>query len=242
MPGFLASVADLDEAGLALAAGADILDLKDPARGALGAWAPDKLTTAVQRFRGRRPLSATTGDLPMMPTVLVEAAEATAATGVDYVKVGFFAGGSPEACIEALAVLARRTKLVAVLMADQAPGLQLIEPLAAAGFAGVMLDTADKRGGSLLNHQSLDELTRFVAAARARGLLTGLAGSLAVDDIRPLAALRPDFLGFRGALCDRGRAGPLSAAACRRVRQALDACASSATETAGAQVASSAFA
>jgi uncharacterized protein (UPF0264 family) len=79
----------------------------------------------------------------------------------------------------------------------------------------------------------------FVATARLNGLLTGLAGSLGLADIPPLAALGPDYLGFRGALCSGGRESALDPAALAAVRAALDAAqparASSATATAGAQ-------
>ena len=52
MPKLLASVANLDEATLALDLGADILDLKNPAEGALGAWPVERLRAAVARFGG----------------------------------------------------------------------------------------------------------------------------------------------------------------------------------------------
>ncbi|HET6467802.1 MAG TPA: (5-formylfuran-3-yl)methyl phosphate synthase [Geminicoccaceae bacterium] len=244
MTRLLASVLDLAEAEQALALGADILDLKDPRRGALGAWQRADVQEAVRRLDGRRPLSATLGDLPMVPALLAETAAATAATGVDYVKVGFFAGGDHAACAAALATLAAGgARLVAVLMADQSPDPPLLPRLAAAGFAGAMLDTADKRAGGLRAHQDEARLAAFIAEARRLGLLTGLAGSLAVADIPPLCRLEPDYLGFRGALCgDAGREAALDAAAFRRVRAALDqsAASSAATATAGAEVAAAA--
>ena len=64
-----------------------------------------------------------------------------------------------------------------------------------------MLDTANKNAGSLRDWTDPDWLAEFVRQARAAGLLVGLAGSLREDDVRPLAALAPDYLGFRGALC-----------------------------------------
>ena len=45
----LASIATLDEIEDALAFGADLIDLKDPSRGALGAWAAGLLGAAVAR-------------------------------------------------------------------------------------------------------------------------------------------------------------------------------------------------
>jgi (5-formylfuran-3-yl)methyl phosphate synthase len=226
VPGLLASVATPEEAALALALGADILDLKRPAAGALGAWPVAELRAAVARFGGGIPLSATI-------------AEAVAETGVGYVKVGIFAGGGgggdPRACVAALAPLAARARLVAVLMADQRPDLGLLPRLAAAGFAGAMLDTAGKRDGGLRRHLPDGELARFVAAARAEGLLCGLAGSLGLGDVAPLAALGPDYLGFRGALCGGGRReDALDPESFRSVREAVSR-ASSATATAGAQ-------
>ena len=66
--------------------------------------------------------------------------------------------------------------------------------------------------------------------------MTGLAGSLRLEHVAPLAALGPDYLGFRGALCAAGRTDRIDPARVREVRQALDA-ASSATAAAGALIA-----
>jgi (5-formylfuran-3-yl)methyl phosphate synthase len=221
----LASVATLAEVDQALALGADIVDLKDPARGALGAWPGARLPQAVDLAGGRRPVSATVGDLPMAPGLLAAAARRTAASGVDIVKVGFFAGGDHEACARALAPVAGGgVRLVAVLMADQRPDLGIVTALADAGFFGAMLDTADKNAGGLRRHLDDARLARFVADARGAGLLTGLAGSLRPADVRPLAELGPDYLGFRGALCGRGRrTAGLDPAAFAEVRAALAA-------------------
>ncbi len=211
---------------MALDLGADILDLKNPALGALGAWPLDALRSAVARFGGRRPLSATTGDLSPVPDLVVPQVEATAATGVDYVKVGLFAGGDLPTLVAALATVARRCRLIAVMMADQSPDLGLVPRLAEAGFAGAMLDTADKQRGGLRAHMGDGALAEFVAVARGRKLLCGLAGSLGLADIAPLAAIGPDYLGFRGALCVDGREKALAPAAFAAVRAALDAAAS----------------
>ena len=222
-PGLLASVADLAEVELALSC-ADLIDLKDPAQGALGAWPPARIGEAVRLVAGRKPVSATVGDLPPVADILGAAAIATAAEGVDIVKLGFFAGGDHRALASALApVTARGIALVAVLMADQDPDLGLVTGLATAGFRGVMLDTADKSAGGLLDHQAPARLARFVATAHAHGLLTGLAGSLRLGDIATLAPIGPDFLGFRGALCERGRTASLAPERLAAVRAAIDA-------------------
>ena len=219
----LASVTGPAEAEVALACGADIIDLKDPARGALGAVDAATVRATVGQIAGRRPVSAVTGDLPMEPAVVADAVVAVAATGVDFVKVGVFPGGDPLAAIQGLALLARSVRLVAVLFADLAPDLGLLPAFAEAGFAGAMLDTArkgtrDEGGGRLLDHMPVPALRRFVASCRERGLMCGLAGALEPPDIPRLLLLGPDLLGFRGALCNGGRDGTLDPARVALVR------------------------
>lgn len=223
----LASVADLAEMEMAFAGGADIVDLKQPAFGALGAWSTESLAAATMLWSAwpepRPLLSATAGDQPMVPAILRQAAERVAATGVPIVKVGLFRSDHAANCVAALAPLAARARLVGVLFVDQGPDLSLIAALGRAGFAGVMLDTADKRSGGLRTH--MDELTlgQFVVEARRHGLMTGLAGSLRLDDIAPLAAIGADYLGFRGAICAGGRTGALDRRKLAAVRKRLAA-------------------
>ncbi|MFC5357171.1 (5-formylfuran-3-yl)methyl phosphate synthase [Azospirillum himalayense] len=227
MTRLLASVASLEELTLAARGGADILDLKDPKSGALGAWPLDSIVRAVDTARQwhlRAPLSATVGDLPMDPIIVAGQVAETSTCGVDYVKIGLFPSGDPVGCVAALAPEARRgTRIVAVLFVDlwTDPGI-LLPDIAKAGFAGAMLDTAGKGSGGLLRHKTKGELARFLTQARSHGLLTGLAGSLRLDDIPALLPLAPDYLGFRTALCagaDRG--GALDPAALAAVRDAV---------------------
>jgi uncharacterized protein (UPF0264 family) len=223
MTGFLASVTSAAEAEIVLAAGADIIDLKDPHSGALGALPSPAIREAVRAVAGRRTVSATAGDLPMYPHRIADAVERIAALGVDIVKIGVFPGGDPLACIAALAKqTARGTRIVAVLFADQSPDFAMIDRLREAGFAGAMLDTADKSGGGLQRHLGNAVLGDFVERVSRCGMLSGLAGSLGLADIAPLAQHAPDYLGFRGALCKDGRTSTLDPDRVRAVRTAID--------------------
>lgn len=202
MSGLLISVSSRSEAEIALRAGVDILDLKNPAEGALGRLPLHEIVEIIRSVGGRCVTSATIGDLPMQPQLLTDAAAEIAATGVDIVKVGFFGAGRMQACAQAISRgVTRQTKLIAVLMADQQPNFDLIPTLGAAGFYGVMLDTADKRKGSLPDCMDLDEIRTFCAVSRASRLVTGLAGSLRATHVAALQAMQPDYLGFRGAVC-----------------------------------------
>ncbi|QFY44236.1 hypothetical protein F6R98_17675 [Candidatus Methylospira mobilis] len=202
MSGMLASVTSLTEARIALAAGVDIIDLKAPEKGALGALPIEVVREIVAGIDGACPVSATIGDQPLLPEPVLASVLQMAATGVDFVKIGFFTGGDMQATLDTLAPAASGgLRLIAVLFGDRQPEITWLDAIAAAGFRGVMLDTQDKQQGSLLNCRSFDFLKDFVSAARARGLLCGLAGSLRKTDISALLPLAPDYLGFRGALC-----------------------------------------
>ena len=219
---FLASVTGAEEAAVAVAHGADIIDLKDPAKGTLGALGEREVRAAVAGIAGARPVSAVIGDLPMQPEAIVGAASAMAATGVDFIKVGLFPEPGREECIRALHALARRAKIIGVMFADLTPDPALIRTMADAGFAGAMLDTARKGGRRLLDHMDIPALREFVAACRSHGMLAGLAGSLETPDVPRLLLLQPDVLGFRTALCaGRNRAGPIDAAAVDVVRELI---------------------
>ena len=225
MSGFLASVNSLQEAQIALYGGADIIDLKDPARGALGAVSLEVQREVVQFVQGRRTVSATVGDLPMDAELMIRAIELTAISGVDLVKVGLPGLEHHCACLRALRETASAgVRLVAVLFAELTPPLWLLDELAQAGCHGVMLDTGDKAAGGLCAYMSPGELADFIAAARRLGLLNALGGSLGPDDIDTLLPLNPDCLGFRGALCHGGiRTAGLSPAALSRIRRAIPA-------------------
>ena len=83
---YLVSVRSPDEARIALAGGADIVDAKEPSHGALGAVSPAAIAAIVEVVAGARPVSATIGDCDLEDAA--ERVRATAGLGVNYVKVG----------------------------------------------------------------------------------------------------------------------------------------------------------
>jgi dihydroneopterin aldolase len=129
-----------------------------------------------------------------------------------------FPDGDARRCLDALRPLARRVPLVLVLFADRLPDFDAVAAAAAMGAAGIMLDTADKRSGSLLAHLDPCRLLSFVTQARAHGLTVGLAGSLTAADVPVLLPLAPDLIGFRGALCLGLRSASLDLAVCAAIR------------------------
>ncbi|MGB3388187.1 MAG: (5-formylfuran-3-yl)methyl phosphate synthase [Pseudaminobacter sp.] len=219
MTKMLASVTDTGEAETAIAGNVDIVDLKDPKAGALGALPIADIGALVAAIAGRVPVSAVCGDLPMDPDLIRAKAEEVAAAGVDYVKIGFFPSEKAAACARALSPLAARVKLIGVLFADKEPDFGLLPVFAECGFHGAMLDTAVKNGSRLLDHMPPTGIPDFTGSCRELKLMSGLSGSLEAPDVPRLLPLKPDFLGFRGALCGPSdRTGKIDAEAVRQIR------------------------
>jgi (5-formylfuran-3-yl)methyl phosphate synthase len=222
MSRILVSVRDVAEALAAFAAGTDLIDVKEPLNGALGAASLPIIEAIVAALPPSAATSAVAGDHDDADA-LVAAARAVAETGVSFTKVGLGAAlARPSAITRIGRELAGLGRLIAVLFADEKPDVGLAPHLARAGFAGAMIDTRSKAGGRLTELIAPAELAAFVSGCRAEGLLAGLAGSLRVEDIPGLARLKPNILGFRGGLCAGGdRRAPLDPARVRRAVETL---------------------
>lgn len=202
MTGMLASVCNLDETKLVQDVGVDIIDLKNPSEGALGALDFTVIEEIATYVNGITPLSATIGNLPFQAHVIEPVIRRMAGTGVDIIKVGLFGEIDQAAELQLLSRLSRQgVRIVLVLFAEKYQQDYDFENLASTGITGVMLDTMDKHSGSLRYKMTESSLQQFVSSAKFHELLCGLAGSLCAADIAPLLALHPDYLGFRGGLC-----------------------------------------
>jgi uncharacterized protein (UPF0264 family) len=98
----LVSVVDADEARAAAAANADIVDVKNPGEGSLGAPSPAVIEGVRAAVPGHLPVSAAIGDMPDLPGTAALAALGAARSGAAFVKVGLW-GVSTEP--EAVALL-----------------------------------------------------------------------------------------------------------------------------------------
>ena len=229
----LVSVVNADEVEAALAGGADIVDVKNPAEGSLGAPVPALLRAVRSRVASPAEVSVALGDAPHLPGTMALAAAGAAACGADYLKIGLFGSARPEQALELLAAVRGaatdvnpRTQLMAAAYADAsrvgalAPG-ELPSIARQAGFDGVMLDTAVKDGVSTFTAMGEDGVADFFAAARALGLVTALAGALGSADLDRAQRLGADIVGVRGSACEGGRQGTVSAARVRALHAAL---------------------
>jgi uncharacterized protein (UPF0264 family) len=233
----LVSVMDVGEARAAAAAGADIVDVKNPAEGSLGAPAPEVIEGVRAAVPAQLAVSAAIGDMPNLPGTAALAALGAARSGAAFVKVGLW-GVSTEA--EAIALLDAVRDGVAgvpgvvvvagayadarrVANAPLAPEL-LPRVARAAGVGVCLLDTAVKDGRGLLDWLSPAELTSLVADAHDAGLQVALAGALRAEDLAVVHATGADIAGVRSAACGDGRrSGPLDTARVRALRAACAA-------------------
>ena len=212
----LVSVIDAAEARLAVEGGVDIVDVKNPAEGALGAPSPFTIAQVRAEVPAALPVSAALGDLPHLPGTAALAARGAARCGADFVKVGLWGSSTPD---EAVALLrAAREALdgegavIAVAYADAArvpsrplPPPELVAAARRAGVAGCLLDTAIKDGRGLLAWLAPGALAALVDEAHAAGLEMALAGALRAEDLPAVRATGADIAGVRSAVCRGGR-------------------------------------
>jgi uncharacterized protein (UPF0264 family) len=225
----LVSVRNAAEAAAACAGGADIIDAKEPAAGALGAVDLATFHEIVAAVSSSRPVTAALGDARSEADIN-HTADAYARAGAWLVKVGF-AGISSRAHVTSLLSAARdgaagHAGLVATAYADadrvgSLDPFEMIDAAAAAGTTGVLIDTADKEGPGLRGLMSPTTLARWVGAARDARLLVALAGKLTLHEVDYVSETGADIAGVRGAACDRGRTGQIVATNVRALRSAL---------------------
>ena len=222
----LVSAATAADAAAALEGGADFIDAKDPSAGALGAVTPETFANIVAAVAGARPVTAALGDADSTTSVEADA-RMFAALGATLVKVGL-SSATTIAGAHAIAASAVRgaadARVVLVAYADRPHAvvtpIALLDVASAAGAAGVLLDTADKRGPRLTQLATLAWLTEWTGLAHHRSLSAALAGRLQAEDLPIVRRCGADVAGVRGAACTGGRNGRIVAEAVRGLRSA----------------------
>lgn len=223
MTQLLISVTNVAEAQMALENSVDIIDLKDPVAGALGALPLDQIEAIVDFVRGRKLLSATIGDVPMQPQLIFDSVAKLTNIKVDFIKIGFFPTDDYQATLDRLkTITAKGVKLVAVLFAEYQYPDTLIGSIQQAGFNGVMLDTAQKDGNTFMYYHSALTCKEFAKKVLEFGMSFGLAGSLQLQHVVTIKELNPTYIGFRGGVCEENkREFCLNSDKIRAIRKAL---------------------
>ena len=225
----LVSVRNAHEAEIALQAGVDIIDLKEPDNGPLGSVSPDEMERVARLLNNRQPLSLALGELHDAPPAL--SPDLSQLDQVSYAKIGL-------AQCEPLCdwrtswnswanQLPPSTEPVAVAYADyqscNAPRLEEVADLARTSNCRVFLiDTHTKRLGNTFAHVGCDELMTLVRDLQSDSIQVALAGSLKYPDLSQIAKISPDIVAVRGAVCKKNdRQGQLCPTRLKNFQAAL---------------------
>lgn len=212
----MVSVTNAAEAGQAVEGGADVVDIKNPAEGPLGAAGPAAIREVASVLPADMPLGIALGDFAGKVGGAALAALGACSFSPGYIKIAFTADcGVDEvrACLEEMrqAILqsGSRSELIACIYADTVntgkTGLsQFVRALRPAGADGCLLDTCIKDGRSLPDWLSINQLRQFALDCRKEGLLCAMAGSLQKRHIQQMLGIKPDIIGMRGAVCAQG--------------------------------------
>jgi uncharacterized protein (UPF0264 family) len=228
MTKLLVSVRNAEEAKLALHGGADIVDVKEPIRGALGAADADTISSVIEAAGGCAPISMALGELVDFDC------QSTAAlpVGASFAKWGMANCQQIQNWHDVLrhahALLPKKARPVGVVYADwRAAGspepARMIEVSRDAGCPVVLFDTFDKSAGRLFDHIAERELASWIDRIHQLDMCVALAGSLQVEDIPRLSDLAVDIIAVRGAACVKGRTSLIDTNQVRRLKRAVDA-------------------
>ncbi len=230
MTQLLVSVRSAEEARSALEGGASVIDVKEPARGALGRADDAVIAAIVAEIDGRRPVSAALGEWSDGATTFPDA-------DLAYVKWGLAGCAGDLHWRRDLARMLDRSnppQVVLTAYADyecaQAPSVDEVLSLAS-NFPGsvLLVDTHCKEAGvvhkrrpTLLDWLPAPWVEDLCTRCRAAKVKIALAGSLGVAEIRSLIHVRPDWFAVRGAVCGDGdRQATVQTAKVRQILEML---------------------
>lgn len=212
----LVSAINIEEAKEALKGGADILDVKNPKEGSLGASFPWIIKQISDYANNKTVVSTTIGDVPYKPGTVSLAALGSAVSGSNYVKVGLYGTRNYQEALEVMNAVVKTVKeyddTITVVACGYADAKQIgsvlpedIPKMAVNSNSDVaMLDTYQKDGRRLTDFLNKEELSQFTKQTHDYGLEVALAGSVNKKDIQLLEEIDCDIMGVRGCVCTGG--------------------------------------
>ncbi|WP_439620670.1 (5-formylfuran-3-yl)methyl phosphate synthase [Gemmata sp.] len=209
--GLLVSVRSADEVAAALAGGADLIDVKEPAKGSLAPAEAEVVAAVIDAVKGKVPVSAALGE--WSPNALTEA-HWHMELKLNYVKWGL-AGYSPapgwgEDLLDTRRELPVGMEMVAVAYADwerakSVPPAELAKFAKRFRFKAFLIDTCVKDSKTLLDFMKPDEIQELVESLQRVYTTVAIGGSLRPEHLKPLKSVTPDFYAVRSSVCAAGK-------------------------------------
>lgn len=209
----LVSVVNIDEARDVLSCGCDILDIKNPAEGSLGASHPSIIKEIVEYAKGKVEISATIGDLPYLPGTATLAALGAALLNVNYIKAGLYGVKSINEAIimmtwitSAIREFCPKVRIITCGYGDAneygSINVRVLPKVAYKSYAdGILIDLKTKGPKNLFDYLPITMLKEIIREAHNYGLSVALAGGLNIKHVKLLKSLNVDIMGVRRGVC-----------------------------------------
>ena len=218
----------------------DILDLKDPDKGAIGSWEIKNLKKIINKFGKKIKISATLGDEDKVYKILNKL-KLFDSLKLDYIKFGIFTNEIGQLIFLLKSIKKRnfKTELVPVIFIENKFLRNFIgeniKEFKKFGYNFLLLDTYSKDAGNIFQICSKEYLETLLNQSSLNNISIGLAGKLNFSNISQLAELQPKIVGFRSAVCiDEDRRKELSVKKLKKLHYSIISVKRPAIQAAGA--------
>lgn len=227
MARLLVSVRSAAEAIDAVAGGADIIDIKEPNRGALGRADNHVVQSVIDAVGDSVPVSMACGELVDQPngSTLSPNQSATNQSQIPrtlaYAKIGLASCLSTDVADwkekwkHWVTTIPTSVQPIAVIYADASnarspTAADVIELSQQLNCQGVLIDTFRKqKHRSLFDWQTESEIADWIDAAHNGNQFVAIAGSLTAEHFSRVLRMQTDIIAIRGAACKGDRDGKI---------------------------------
>ena len=214
----LGSIKNIEEASIVAKYNFDIIDIKNIEDGALG-YVGDSQLRAISKKIAHRKLSVTAGNqIHPNNNIMNEKIQLFNSLGIEYIKIGIFDVrhlNEHKLFLEKTSSL--KIKKVGVLFADKELEKKHITDLCKLNYDGLMIDTIDKSNRCTLDILNKDLISIFVNECHQSNKFCGISGSMTYQNIENAMSFKPDFIGYRGALCSSSNRNNLEGSKCKSI-------------------------
>lgn len=223
MARLLVSVRSAAEAIDAVAGGADIIDVKEPNRGALGRADNQAVQSVIDAVGDSVPVSMACGELVDLPNGSTQSPtnQSQIPRKLAYAKIGLAGCVSTDVADwkekwkHWVTTIPTAVQPIAVIYADASnagspTAADIIELSQQFNCQGILIDTFRKqKHRSLFDWQTESEIVDWIDAAHNGNQFVAIAGSLTAEHFSRVLRMQADIIAIRGAACKGDRDGEI---------------------------------